>query len=314
MHASGPVEFLYIGDQPLPDTDDMPQVRFRKLSQVAKSYRLEEFTNPTYARSGKNVELNTAPANYVRFVVHELLPKQSKAMWIDADTIVQCDVVQLFKNVFNKESEETDSGDILTLPAVAAVPRTGYPVGLSGRGRRIYGDEEISFNAGMYLMELNRWRAQKLTAKIREITLANRYQNWYYSGSQPPLALVVKNNFEHLPKSWNVKMSNAKVDESGALRDEVCLMHWAGPNKPWIKGHESQIHSEFWAVYGTPATDEEMERASGDVNTNAGTNSEISGDDQEEEGETAKESKSSNMATERIEQAPQRHALSKKIR
>ena len=63
-------------------------------------------------------------------------------------------------------------------------------------------------------------------------------------------------------------MSNAKVDESGALRDEVCLMHWAGPNKPWIKGHESQIHSEFWAVYGTPATDEEMERASGDVNTN----------------------------------------------
>lgn len=109
-------------------------------------------------------------------------------------------------------------------------------------------------------------------------------------------------------------MSNAKVDESGALRDEVCLMHWAGPNKPWIKGHESQIHSEFWAVYGTPATDEEMEHASGDVNTNAGTNSEISGDDQEEEGETAKESKSSNMATERIEQAPQRHALSKKIR
>ena len=156
MHASGPVEFLYIGDQPLPDTDDMPQVRFRKLSQVAKRYRLEEFTNPTYARSGKNVELNTAPANYVRFVVHELLPKQSKAMWIDADTIVQCDVVQLFKNAFNKESEETDSGDILTLPAVAAVPRTGYPVGLSGRGRRIYGDEEISFNAGMYLMELNR--------------------------------------------------------------------------------------------------------------------------------------------------------------
>ena len=162
-----------------------------------------------------------------------------------------------------------------------------------------------------FVSNTNRWRAQKLTAKIREITLANRYQNWYYSGSQPPLALVVKNNFEHLPKSWNVKMRYAKVDESGALRDEVCLMHWAGPNKPWIKGHESQIHSEFWAIYGTPATDEEMERASGDDNTNAGTNSEISGDDQEEEeGETAKESKSSNVATERIEQAPQRHALS----
>lgn len=155
MHASGPVEFLYIGDTPLPGIDDMPQVRFRKLSQVVKRYKLQEFTNPTYARSGKNSELNTEPANYVRFVVHELLPKQAKAMWIDADTIVQCDVVQLFKNTFNDEVE-THSGDILNLPAVAAVPRTGYPIGLSGRGRRIYGDEEISFNAGVYLMQLDR--------------------------------------------------------------------------------------------------------------------------------------------------------------
>ena len=160
MHASGPVEFLYIGDTPLPGMDDMPQVRFRKLSQVVKRYKLEEFTNPTYARSGKNSELNTEPANFVRFVVHELLPKQSKAMWIDADTIVQYDVVQLFKNTFNDEDEdedeETKSRDILSLPAVAAVPRTGYPIGLSGRGRRIYGDEEISFNAGVYLMQLDR--------------------------------------------------------------------------------------------------------------------------------------------------------------
>ena len=155
MHASGPVEFLYIGDTPLPGMDDMPQVRFRKLSQVVKRYKLDEFTNPTYARSGRNSQLNTQPANYVRFVIHELLPKQSKAMWVDADTIVQCDVVQLFKNTFNDE-EGTHSGDILKLPAVAAVPRTGYPIGLSGRGRRIYGDEDISFNAGIYLMQLDR--------------------------------------------------------------------------------------------------------------------------------------------------------------
>jgi hypothetical protein len=155
MHASGPVEFLYIGDEPLPEMDDMPQVRFLQLSQVVKRYKLEEFTNPTFARSGKNSQLNMEPANYVRFVVHELLPKQSKAMWIDADTIVQCDVVQLFQNTFTGDGD-TENADVLSLPAVAAVPRTGYPIGLSGRGRRTYGDEEISFNAGVYLMELDR--------------------------------------------------------------------------------------------------------------------------------------------------------------
>ena len=45
-------------------------------------------------------------------------------------------------------------------------------------------------------------------------------------------------------------MRYVNVDDTGALRDEVCRMHWSGPNKPWNKGHEDKIHSEFWAVYG----------------------------------------------------------------
>jgi lipopolysaccharide biosynthesis glycosyltransferase len=57
-------------------------------------------------------------------------------------------------------------------------------------------------------------------------------------------------------------MSSVEIDDSGALRDEVCLMHWSGPNKPWNKGHEDKIHSEFWAVYGTPKADEAMEESS----------------------------------------------------
>mmetsp|Transcript_18431 Transcript_18431/g.39921 ORF Transcript_18431/g.39921 Transcript_18431/m.39921 type:complete len:202 (-) Transcript_18431:191-796(-) len=178
-------------------------------------------------------------------------------MWIDADTIVECDVVELFRNTFNDEFDGHDA--LLKLPAVAAVPRVGYPIGLSGRGRRSYGDEEISFNAGVYLMELNRWRAQKLTDKIRQITLANRYENWYYTGSQPPLALAVGTHFEHLPRSWNVKMRNVNLVD-GAIRDEVCVMHWAGPNKPWNPGHEERIHSQFWSTYGTPSSDRDVAR------------------------------------------------------
>ena len=161
MHASGPVEFLYIGDDPLPGIEEMPQVRYRQLSQIVEKYKLKEFTNPTYARSGKNSELNTEPANYVRFVLHELFPKQDKVMWIDADTIVECDVVQLFNNTFADSNKKVSEEDALkTLPAIAAVPRDGFPIGLSGRGRNIYsklhGKEEHSFNAGIYLLELNR--------------------------------------------------------------------------------------------------------------------------------------------------------------
>lgn len=156
----------------------------------------------------------------------------------------------------------------------------------------------------------NRWRAQQLTDKIREITLANRYQNWYYTGSQPPLALAVKTHFEHLPKSWNVKMKYVNVDDTGALRDEVCLMHWAGPNKPWNKGHEDKIHSEFWAVYGTPESDEAMAVASGDDGAKEDKVSKPLSN-AEEENESPTDSKpSSNKAMDPIDEAPQGPALS----
>lgn len=150
----------------------------------------------------------------------------------------------------------------------------------------------------VFYLPFNRWRAQQLTDKIREITLANRYQNWYYTGSQPPLALAVKTHFEHLPKSWNVKMRYVNVDDTGALRDEVCLMHWSGPNKPWNKGHEDKIHSEFWAVYGTPESDGAMKVAS---NSDA---------EHREEDESSTESQPSSQALGQIDEAPQRPALS----
>ena len=148
----------------------------------------------------------------------------------------------------------------------------------------------------------NRWRAQQLTDKIREITLANRYENWYYTGSQPPLALAVKTHFEHLPKSWNIKMRYVNVDDSGALRDEVCLMHWSGPNKPWMKGHEDKIHSEFWAVYG--ATDEAMGIASvvDDAKDDTSKSPKPSSEHEEDESPTD--------SMEPIDEAPQGPALS----
>lgn len=173
--------------------------------------------------------------------------------------------------------------------------------------RGIHDTQCSSFLHLFFIDSTNRWRAQQLTDKIREITLANRYQNWYYTGSQPPLALAVKTHFEHLPKSWNVKMKYVNVDDAGALRDEVCLMHWSGPNKPWNRGHEDKIHSEFWAVYGTPESDEAIVVATGDDGAKEDRFSKPSS----EEDEPPTDSKpSSNKAMDPTDEAPQGPALS----
>ena len=254
-HASGPVEFLFVGDEPLQDLPDNIRVHFRQLSEVAEQYNLHEFENDRFQRHGKNTGLNTNHANYVRFVIHKLLPKQSKAMWIDADTIVECDVVELMKNALTNPDEPKNT--------IAAVPREGVINGLTRRGRKYSSDVTVSFNAGVYIIHLDRWREQHMTEMVKRIAAVNRQYGLYLKGSQPPLALVVGENFEHLPQSWNVKMVDLDRNDTGGTRPEkkdwMCLMHWSGPNKPWDHGHEDKIHPEYWLTWGTPVEPEDLD-------------------------------------------------------
>jgi len=254
-HASGPVEFLYVGEKPLRDMSSDVRVHFLELSAVAEKYDLAAYANDRFLRHGKNEGLNQNPANYVRFAMHQLLPKQSKAMWIDADTIVECDVVQLLKSAL------TDSDSTNT---IAAVPRDGFPVGLTRRGRKYAEGINTTFNAGMYIVDLNRWREQHISEMIKRIADVNRKYGLYLKGSQPPLALIVGEKFEHLPRSWNVKMADldTSTDErpslGGKLSDWMCLMHWSGPNKPWNRGHEDRIHPEYWLTWGSPVEPDDL--------------------------------------------------------
>ena len=77
---------------------------------------------------------------------------------------------------------------------------------------------------------------------MRAFTQKNREEFIYKFGSQPPLTLTFKEDFEHLPTNWNVKVEKAEED---AIED-ACLLHWAGANKPW---NGAGKHIEIWQAY-----------------------------------------------------------------
>mmetsp|Transcript_1175 Transcript_1175/g.2458 ORF Transcript_1175/g.2458 Transcript_1175/m.2458 type:complete len:408 (-) Transcript_1175:404-1627(-) len=243
-HASAPhrVKFYFIGDDPLPS---LPEVQYINLTDAAIKYNVEEFTNPNYERKGKHkreegVKINTNAANYVRFVMDKLLPRSaSKAMWIDSDTIVRCDVVQLVENTL------VDSDFV-----IAAVPVPGPPLGIFPDHRPDYADIRWTFNAGVYVVDLKKWRHEKLTEVMRKFAQKNREEVIYKFGSQPPLTLTFKEDFEHLPTGWNVKVEKATDEQV----EDACLLHWAGANKPWNGNGE---HIEIWNAYDT--VDESVE-------------------------------------------------------
>jgi len=243
-HASAPhrVQFYFIGDDPLPT---LPEVQYINLTEAAIKYNVDEFTNPNYERKGKHqreegVKINTNAANYVRFVMDKLLPDEAKKVfWIDSDTIVRCDVVQLVENsLVNSEY------------VIAAVPVPGPPLGIFPDHRPDYADIKWTFNAGVYMVDLEKWRKQDLTETMRAFAQKNREEVIYKFGSQPPLTLTFKEDFEHLPKNWNVKLGKSSEEEV----EDACLLHWAGADKPWNSAGE---HIEIWHAYD--AIDESVE-------------------------------------------------------
>jgi len=235
-HASDPsrLNFYFFGDEALPS---LPEVKWFNLTDVAINYDVDSFTNPTYERKGKHkrkdgITINTNAANYIRFIMDDLLPVSAKkALWIDSDTIVRCDVVQMIENTL------VDSDYI-----IAAIPVKGPPLGLTRVHRPNYKDIRWTFNAGVMVVDLEKWRKGKMTEVMRRFALKNREDEIYKYGSQPPLALTFKEDFEHLPENWNVKTQAATEEEVM----DACILHWAGASKPW-KGEGR--HVEIWKSY-----------------------------------------------------------------
>jgi len=234
-HASEPVVFHYIGNAPL---KNLPEVRFYNLKKVAKKYKLKEFTNPRERGEDSYQGINSNLANYARFAMDSLLKKQPKAMWVDVDTVIKCDVVPMVRNAL---SDKTSAN------IIAAVPGERAPRGFAKGVREQY-NLTVSFNAGVYVVDLDKWRSEKMTTKICEIALKNRKEAMYSLGSQAPMALAIGNKFEQLPWIWNAKVSNFDRNDRQANAEEACLLHWSGRYKPW---EQDGPHKDLWKPYAS---------------------------------------------------------------
>lgn len=249
-HASGPIEFYFIGDTPLPT---MPDVHWVNITKVRTKYHLEDFMNPNVRRDRED-NINGMYANYARFALDSIMAKYTKkVLHIDIDTIVLCDAYALINDALNDGST-----------AIATVPRTDIGRdkwvirGLTNDGRakmqQELGNVTKSFNAGLYIADLDLWKKQALSDKMRQIALRNRKELIYELGSQPPMNLVITDQFEDLPMSWNRDpfefMSKSGVYDkhlSSEQREGVCVLHYKGGRKPWAGGH--RLLAE-WERYG----------------------------------------------------------------
>uniref|UniRef100_A0A6S8EC87 Uncharacterized protein n=1 Tax=Aureoumbra lagunensis TaxID=44058 RepID=A0A6S8EC87_9STRA len=189
--------------------------------------------------------------NFARFYLRAILSKKrtnkniKKIIYLDADTIVLGDIVELW-----------ESSLIRTPHAVAAVSRPSKKLCgvflscdlpevravLNQKGIYNVDTDLDPFNAGVLIIDLQRWHSLNYTQEIEFWILQNSKIPIYDLFTNPPLMLTIRTHFEKLDPLWNCHQGSACWQEKN-----VSLLHWAGQNKPW-HAHENNDIDQRWSI------------------------------------------------------------------
>lgn len=181
---------------------------------------------------------------YYRLKAAEILPeKYDKCIYLDVDTIVNCDLAELFN---------IDLADNY----VAGVKAVGYhtPDGNKNHCKQT-GLPDINqyINAGVLLLNLKLIRENNLTP-----VLCEEVKNNYSSQDQDVINKVFYNKIKHLPFKYNVmtydishnanRLNIVFTPESiNEAKNNPLIIHYADKIKPWH--NKSEIFADFWWKY-----------------------------------------------------------------
>lgn len=187
--------------------------------------------------------------NFARFVLHELLPGLPRVVYLDVDIVVRGDLTELYNAPLT-----LPGGDVGT---IAAVRRSHQPL-------RIYVDvlqpavpswvpsEAPSFNAGVLVIDLVRWRERNAARLIAEWVALNARRRLWLHGSQPPLLLLFHDEVVPLPRGWNIDGFGHRLNYPKDVLKQAKILHWTGPLKPWRHHGVNRILWEPYALEYCP--------------------------------------------------------------
>ena len=177
------------------------------------------------------------PATYFRLLIEDLLPPSvNKAIYLDADLVVQGDLSELWN---------IDMNGHLAL----AVPDAYSGLFHFGRLSRIQFREGVRFdyrsayfNAGVLVMDVEAWRRERVGA--RSLSFAEKYKDRLTFHDQDALNCALQGRWGSISPAWNFhelpgclfhwsRRSYSKQDLRGAFAHPR-IVHFIGA-KPWTR-------------------------------------------------------------------------------
>lgn len=152
---------------------------------------------------------------YYRIFIASLFPEYDKVIYLDSDLVVLDDISKLYRidlegNIIGGTLEEF----VYNTPEFRRYAKEGVGV-----------DPANYINAGMIVIDLERFREEKIEEKFVE--LITRYNFDTIDPDQAYLNFLCRDRILMLPLGWNKEPIEYGMDE------EVHIMHYALYKKPW---------------------------------------------------------------------------------
>jgi len=229
------------------ESPEFRELMSKYFSDPGFRYEIQEFgPNPLledYIRAGQAFTYANSESqvmNFSRFYVSEIYPALGKVIYLDADLVLRADIADLFRlgslerhvlaavpdGTFESWEEYTQKGSIHL---------------------RHIESEQMTFNAGVFVTDLRRWKEQDVLKRLEGwIKIHRQALEDFYFGTQSIMNLAFYRDFQPLPPAWNVQPMGWHEDIPEETIRNGKILHWAGKKKPWLT---DGLYREYWIDY-----------------------------------------------------------------
>ena len=218
-------------------TDFIEEQLKQKLEKLSKNYKCSFYfyiINNLDKFSNLRISNHISKAAYYRLIMAELLPDNiDKILYLDSDLVVTSSLEELYN-----------------------IDIENYFLAASGFSNTSV--KSKGFNSGVMVVNLEKWRNEKISTKLIDFATKNRGKLPYWD--QTVLNRVIKQNYLMIDSKWNFKVNlnsrNIQKPDDNIDIENVKIIHYVGSSKPWYfwvsdkrkNIYESYLNKSLWSM------------------------------------------------------------------
>ena len=195
-----------------------------RVIYITLDNRADMFNNMPLTKSCKHISIET----YYRFLLADLFPFYEKIIYLDCDTTVLTSLTKLYDTDINGYYCGVVS-DVLAKDSMIRLNLDKY------------------FNAGVMLVNLDKWRRDGIQQKLFEYVEKNSDKILWVD--QDVLNVVLQDGIKYIDKRWNAQVGEYEHCYSSGFNDigkEAYILHYIGCSKPWQPGSKNPFREVYF--------------------------------------------------------------------